>query len=81
MLRAGEDLGQEKTDALIGVIREAAAHSGRVSDATWARAVGAGWSDEELAESFVYLGLALFTAYFLNYAETEPELPHSPGRR
>jgi alkylhydroperoxidase family enzyme len=73
-LLAGKDLGEAKTDALIGVIREAAADSGRVSDATWARAVSAGWSDSELAEAFAYLGLALFTAYFLNYAATEPDL-------
>src|SRR5881227_1114213 len=40
-LLACQDLGEEKTDTLIGVVREAAANSGRVSDATWARAAGA----------------------------------------
>jgi len=35
-LLAGQDLGEEKTDALVGVVREAAANSGHVSDATWA---------------------------------------------
>jgi alkylhydroperoxidase family enzyme len=78
-LLAGKDLGQRKTDALLGVIREAAANSGHVSDLTWADASGAGWSDEQLAEAFGYLGLALFTAYFLNYAATEPDIP-APGR-
>ena len=39
-LLAGKDLGEEKTDALLGVVREAAANSGHVSDATWAQATG-----------------------------------------
>jgi alkylhydroperoxidase family enzyme len=74
-LTAGKDLGEEKTDALIGVVREAAASSGRVSDATWARAAGSGWNDEQLAEAFAYLGLTVFTSYFLNYAATGLDIP------
>ncbi|MGE5293166.1 MAG: carboxymuconolactone decarboxylase family protein [Micromonosporaceae bacterium] len=74
-LRAGKDLGDGKTDALIGVMREAAGNSGRVNDATWARATGSGWSDEQLAEAFGYLGLTVFTSYFLNYAATELDIP------
>jgi alkylhydroperoxidase family enzyme len=35
-LLAGQDLGEEKTDTLIGMAREAAANSGRVSDSAWA---------------------------------------------
>jgi alkylhydroperoxidase family enzyme len=74
-LAAGKDLGEEKTDALIGVVREAAANSGHVSDLAWARAAGSGWSDEQLAEAFAYLGLTVFTSYFLNYARTERDIP------
>jgi len=74
-LRAGKDLGEEKTDALIGVVREAAANSGHVSDPAWARAVRSGWSDEQLAEAFAYLGLTVFTSYFLNFARTELDIP------
>ena len=77
---AGKDLGEERTDALIGVVRAAAANSGHVSDPAWARAVGRGWSDEQLAEAFAYLGLAVFTSYFLNYADTELDIPAAlPG--
>jgi len=79
-LRAGEDLGQPQTDALVAVIREAAADCGRVSDATWARAADAGWTDAQLAEAFGCLGLATFTAYFLNYAATQPELTWNSSR-
>ena len=78
-LLAGKDLGEEKTDTLIGVVREAAANSGRVSDATWARAVTSGWNDEQLAEAFAYLGLTVFTSYFLNYAATELDIPAGPS--
>jgi alkylhydroperoxidase family enzyme len=70
-LRAGKEIGDEKIDALIALVREASTHSGRVSDATWANAAASGWNDEQLAEAFVYLGLAVFTSYFLNYADTE----------
>ena len=79
-LLAGKDLGEEKTDALIGVVREAAVNSGRVSDLAWARAAGSGWSSEQRAEGFAYLGLTVFTSYFLNYAGTELDIPASvPG--
>jgi len=79
-LRSGQDLGQPGTDALLAVIREAAARSGRVSDATWARATAAGWTDGQLAEAFAYLGLTLFTGYFLNYADTDLDVPADPAR-
>lgn len=74
-LRAGQELGEAKTDALISVVREAAANSGRVGDLTWTRAAGSGWTDEQLAEAFAYLGLTIFTSYFLNYAGTELDIP------
>ena len=77
-LRSGQDLGQPGIDALLAVIRAAAARSGRVSDAIWARATAAGWTDGQLAEAFAYLGLALFTGYFLNYADTDLDLPTVP---
>jgi hypothetical protein len=79
-LLAGQPVGEDKLDALTGVIREAAANSGRVCDATWRNAVGKGWGDEQLAEAFAYLGLAVFTSYFLNYAATELDVPAGSAR-
>jgi len=79
-LRAGQDLGQPGTDALLAVIREAAAGAGWVRDTTWDRAVAAGWTDGQLAEAFAYLALTLFTGYFLNYAGTDLDLPADPAR-
>ena len=62
-------------DALAGLVREATANSGKVSDTTWSRALDAGWNDEQLTEAFAYLGLTVFTAYFLNYAQTDLDVP------
>ena len=73
-LRAGTTTGDAKIDALTRVVREAAANSGNVSDATWMAAQHCGWSDTQLAEAFAYLGLTVFTGYFLNYAQTERDV-------
>ena len=74
-LRDGGSVGDDKIDSIVGVVREAAAHDGRVSDMAWGRAVACGWTDEQLAEAFAYLGLTVFTGYFLNYARTALDLP------
>ncbi|WP_269501315.1 carboxymuconolactone decarboxylase family protein [Burkholderia sp. IMCC1007] len=70
-LQAGTATNDAKIDVLTSVVREAAAHSGNVTDGTWSAARQAGWSDEHLAEAFAFLGLTVFTGYFLNYAQTE----------
>ena len=73
-LQADTTTGDARIDALTRVVREAAAHSGKVGDATWKAAQQAGWSDGQLAEAFAYLGLTVFTGYFLNYAQTDPDV-------
>ena len=73
-LRAGDTVGDTKIDVLTGLVREAAANAGTVEDATWKTAQAAGWTDEQLAEAFAYLGLTVFTGYFLNYAQTENDI-------
>jgi hypothetical protein len=78
-LRRGGGTGEAKTDSLITVVREAAGNSGRVSDAAWEAAVGHGWDDGQLAEAFAYLGLTVFTSYFLNYAGTDLDVPDGAG--
>jgi len=70
-LRTGTTTGDAKIDALTRVVREAAANSGKVSDATWKAAQQAGWSDEQMADAFAYVGATVFTGYFLNYAQTD----------
>jgi hypothetical protein len=76
-LRAGTTTGDDKVDALIEVVRAATADRGNVADTAWTSAESVGWNDEQLAEAFAYLGLTVYTAYFLNYAQTEPDLPLS----
>lgn len=76
-VRAG-DVDDVRTAALLAVIREAAANTGTVSQATWATATAAGWSDEQLIEAFVYLALTVFVDYFVNYAGTTLDVPPAP---
>jgi hypothetical protein len=73
-LRTGTTTGDARIDALTLVVREAAANSGNVTDATWKAAQQAGWTDEHLTEAFAFLGLTMFTGYFLNYAQTDTDI-------
>jgi hypothetical protein len=73
-LRVGTTTGDTKIDALTRVVREATANSGKVTEAAWQAAQQGGWSDAQLAETFAYLGLTVFTGYFLNYAQTDPDV-------
>jgi len=70
-LTTGTSTNDAKIDGLAGLVREAAANSGNVTDATWKAAQQAGWSDEQLTDAFAYWGATVFTAYFLNYAQTD----------
>ena len=74
-LRDGHPLGEDKVDSLVRVVREAAGRAGQVGELTWRQAAACGWSSEELTEAFAYLALTVFTAYFLNYAQTPLDLP------
>jgi hypothetical protein len=70
-LTTGTSTNDAKIDVLAGLVREAAANSGNVTDATWKAAQQGGLSDEQLADAFAYLGATVFTGYFLKYAQTE----------
>jgi len=74
-LRDGQSLGDGRFDSLVRLVREAAVGAGQVADLTWQQATASGWSSQELAEAFAYLALTVFTAYFLNYAQTPLDLP------
>ena len=73
-LRSGSSTGDARIDVLARLVREAAANSGSVTDATWKAAQDAGWNDTQLAEAFAHLGLTVFTGYFLNYAQTDADI-------
>ena len=55
-LRTGTPTNDAKIDELTGLVREPAANSGNVTDATRKAAQQAGWSDEHLTDAFAYLG-------------------------
>jgi hypothetical protein len=78
-LRDGQSPGDDKLGSLIAVVREAAGRAGQVGDVTWERAAACGWTSAELAEAFAYLALTIFTAYFLNYAQTPNDLSAAVG--
>jgi len=74
-LVAGAGTGDDRLDALLDVVREAAADGGRVKDDAWQAALAHGWRSDQLAEAFAPLALIAYTAWFVNYAETESDLP------
>ena len=78
-IRAGQPSGDDKLDALLAVLREAATDVGAVHETTWKRAQHAGWSDEQLSEAFAHLMANLFTNYFNHYAGTELDAPPAPA--
>jgi hypothetical protein len=71
----GLSSGDEKLDSLLEVVGDAGKNLGIVDDATWERAAQAGWTPAQLVEAFAYLGIAVYTAYFTNFAATELDLP------
>lgn len=72
---AGHGSGDEKLDSLLGVVGDAGKNLGVVDDATWQRAAHDGWTPEQLVESFAYFSIAVYAAYFTNFAATEVDVP------
>lgn len=70
----GRSSGNAKTDALLEVVREAAGGDGTVSGDSWNAATAAGWTTEELAETYGYLALVSYCDRFVRYAGTEFDL-------
>jgi hypothetical protein len=71
----GLGTGDEKLDSLLGVVGDAGKNMGMVGDAAWDRAVRNGWTSEQLVESFAYFSIAMYSAYFTNFAATELDVP------
>ena len=67
--------GDEKLDSLLGVMGDAGKNLGLVGDAAWERAAHNGWTPEQLVESFAYFSIAVYTAYFTNFATTDFDVP------
>jgi alkylhydroperoxidase family enzyme len=78
-IRRGEADFDERLAALLPVARETALHKGYVDDATWQRAIDAGWTDEQLLEAFADVVRTLLTNYFNHFVGTEVDLPRVPS--
>lgn len=68
----------DRLAALLPVAREAAEHKGYVEDATWQRALDAGWSEAQLLEAFADVVRTILTNYFNHFVGTELDLPPAP---
>nr|WP_246360858.1 carboxymuconolactone decarboxylase family protein [Haloechinothrix aidingensis] len=77
-IRRGEVGFDPALDALLRVAREAAEHKGFVADATWQRAVDAGWSEQQLLDTFADTVRTIMTNYFNHFVGTESDLPAAP---
>ena len=74
-IRLGQLVDDSAVDALLAMAREVARNAGKVDDDVWAQASKAGWSSEQLAEIYGPIALTVFTAHFLNFAQTELDVP------
>jgi AhpD family alkylhydroperoxidase len=78
-IRRGDADVESELAALLLVAREIAGEVGEVSDATWDKALAAGWSDTQLTEVFAHVAVNLYTNYFNHLARTELDLPAAPS--
>jgi hypothetical protein len=56
-------------------VADAGKNLGLVDDDAWEIAAHNGWTPEQLVESFAYFSIAVYTAYFTNFAATELDVP------
>ncbi|GAA2502703.1 carboxymuconolactone decarboxylase family protein [Terrabacter carboxydivorans] len=77
-IRAGRVDFDDKLASIAEVARQIAAATGAVSDEAWSAALAAGWSEEDLAETFAHVAVNLYTNYFNHFAGTELDLPAAP---
>ena len=78
-IRAGRIDFDDKLATIAEVARQIASATGGVSDQAWEAALAAGWSEEDLAESFAHVAINLYTNYFNHFAGTELDLPEAPA--
>ena len=67
-----------KLAALLTLAREMTANQGAVADASWNRALDAGWSGTELTELSTHVTLNLSLNYFNQFVDTELDLSAVP---
>jgi alkylhydroperoxidase family enzyme len=80
-LRNGTGSGDDTLDGLLAVVAELCANAGQVSDETWAGALERGWTTAQLTEVFAFVAIVGYSAFFVNFARTELDLPVPTGTR
>lgn len=78
-VRAGRIDFDDQLASITEVARHIASSTGTVSDEAWATAIAAGWSEQQLAETFAHVAINLYTNYFNHFAGTELDLPEAPA--
>lgn len=77
-IRADSITFDDKLAAIATVARQISTNTGTVTDAAWQDALTAGWTDDQLAETFAHVAVNLYTNYFNHFAGTELDLPPAP---
>ena len=72
---SGMSTGDKKLDALLDVIVTVAAGTGKLDPFVLDEALKEGWTVDELTESFSYIALVLYAAYFADASDTYLNFP------
>jgi hypothetical protein len=67
---SGMSTGDKKLDALLDIIVTVAAGTGKLDPFILDEALKEGWTVDELTESFTYIALVLYAAYFADAPDT-----------
>jgi AhpD family alkylhydroperoxidase len=77
-IRRGRVEGDDKLSALLTLAREIAGSRGHVEDGTWKTTLEAGWSEQQVLETFADTVRTVFTNYFNHLVGTEQDVPAAP---
>jgi AhpD family alkylhydroperoxidase len=74
-IRSNSIAFDDKLAAIADIARQIATDIGTVTDGAWQAALAAGWTEDELAETFAHVAVNLYTNYFNHFAGTELDVP------
>jgi AhpD family alkylhydroperoxidase len=77
-IRRGRLPGDPKLDKLVALVYEMTDRAGDVTDASWAAALDAGWTEAELTESVTHVVLNVFTNFINRALRTDLDFPAAP---
>ncbi len=77
-IRQGALPDKPKLQALITLTRQIADNRGYVDESVWSDALEAGWSEEEILDTYADVVRTILTNYFNHMVGTELDLPPAP---